>query len=71
MSRKKKQEIETVANEAVVIKGSHSTITKYPNGRTEIVTDWTALQEDIRQAIDTWENSQITKPVNTRRTRKK
>ena len=34
-----------------IIKGSHSTRTEYENGQIEFVTDWDALQIDVRNAL--------------------
>lgn len=45
-----------------VIVGSHSTRTEYEDGRVEFVTDWDALQRDVRQAILKYES---TMPVET------
>lgn len=36
--------------------GSHSTRTEYEDGRVEFVTDWDALQRDVRSAIASYEN---------------
>lgn len=35
--------------------GSHSTRTEYEDGRVEFVTDWEALQRDVRDAIAAYE----------------
>jgi len=36
--------------------GSHSTRTEYEDGRVEFVTDWDALQRDVREAIASYES---------------
>ena len=45
-TRKKK-----VSEEAVVTKGSHLTVTTYPDGRTELEWDDAALERDVLEAI--------------------
>jgi hypothetical protein len=35
--------------------GSHSTRTEYEDGRVEFVTDWEALQRDVKEAIASYE----------------
>jgi hypothetical protein len=37
--------------EPKVVKGSHLTVTTYPDGRTELVWDDEALERDVREAI--------------------
>ena len=37
--------------EPKVVKGSHLTVTTYPNGHTELVWDDEALLRDVREAI--------------------
>lgn len=36
--------------------GSHSTRTEYEDGRVDFVTDWEALQRDVREAIASYES---------------
>ena len=36
--------------------GSHSTRTEYEDGRVEFVSDWEALQRDVRDAIASYES---------------
>lgn len=50
-----------------IIQGSHSTRTEYEDGRVEFVTDWDALQRDVREAIASVEGKTEEKP----KTRKK
>lgn len=40
-----------------VIVGSHSTRTEYEDGRVEFVSDWEALQRDVRAAILKYEST--------------
>lgn len=47
-TRKKKAE---VTGEAVVVKGSHLTVTTYPDGRTELEWDDEALMRDVQEAL--------------------
>ena len=46
-TKKKRAEV----TEAVVVKGSHLTVTTYPDGRTELEWDDDALLNDVRLAI--------------------
>lgn len=61
-TRKKKSE------DITVVKGSHLTVTTYPDGRTELEWDDAALERDVRQAIASVEGQQEEKP---RRKKKK
>ncbi len=63
-TRKKKTEV----TEAVVVKGSHLTVTTYPDGRTELEWDDEALEREVREAIASVEGAGTAQP---RRTRKK
>lgn len=58
MARKKKIESEVIT-EPVVVKGSHLTVTHYPNGSVDTVWDWDKLAEDINRAIKEHEKSKI------------
>jgi len=62
-TKKKKAEV----TEAVVVKGSHLTVTTYPDGRTELEWDDEALERDVREAIASVESV----PAKPKRTRKK
>ena len=64
MATKKKK---TEVTEAVVVKGSHLTVTTYPDGRTELEWDDEALERDVREAIASVESV----PAKPKRTRKK
>jgi hypothetical protein len=54
-----------------VTQGSHSTRTEYENGRVEFVTDWEALQRDVRNAIADYEMTQSESAIRTKTARKK
>ncbi len=54
-----------------VIQGSHSTRTEYEDGRVEFVTDWKALQRDVREAIASVENKTITEDKPKKQSKKK
>jgi hypothetical protein len=53
-TRKKKEIIETI--EPTVVKGSHLTVTTYPDGKTTLEWDDEALLRDVRLAILTAES---------------
>ena len=47
MATKKKKAVD----EVTVVKGSHLTVTTYPDGRTELEWDDDALMRDVQEAI--------------------
>jgi hypothetical protein len=49
MARKKNQLAE-VNSLPTVTKGSHLTVTTFPDGRTELEWDWDALVKEVREA---------------------
>lgn len=53
-----------------VIQGSHSTRTEYEDGRVDFVTDWDALQRDVREALAAYELSQKKPAVRAKMVRK-
>jgi len=63
-TRKKKTE------EATVVKGSHLTVTTYPDGRTELEWDDEALMRDVQEAIASVEPIQGETNGKARKTRK-
>lgn len=69
-SKKKAAEDKLTDNWPKVTVGSHSTRTEYEDGRVELVTDWEALQRDVRAAILEYE-SNISAVETTPKTRKK
>lgn len=60
MARKKKVGEDAadtlVGPEPKVVKGSHLTVTTYPDGRTELEWDDEALMRDVQEAIASVEN---------------
>ena len=52
--------------EAVVVKGSHLTVTTYPDGKTTLEWDDEALLHDVREALDSIEGT-VEKPKRTRK----
>lgn len=38
--------------------GSHSTRTEYEDGRVDFIWDWEKLQQDVKQAIEEYEQKQ-------------
>lgn len=61
-TRKKKSD--AVATEAVVVKGSHLTVTTHPDGRTELEWDDEALLREVQEAIASVESENL-KPTPT------
>lgn len=49
-----------------VVKGSHLTVTTYPDGRTELEWDDEALLRDVQEAIASIDNT-VTPVKNTRK----
>ncbi len=54
-TRKKKAE---VSAEPTIVKGSHLTVTTYPDGRTELEWDDEALAREVREATEAYELAQ-------------
>ena len=54
--------------EVTVTKGSHLTVTTYPDGRTELEWDDDALMRDVQAALASVEQTE-TKPKKTRKTK--
>lgn len=61
-TKKKRAEV----TEAAVVKGSHLTVTTYPDGRTELEWDDEALLRDVREALASVETL-VEKPKRTRK----
>ena len=53
--------------EKTVTRGSHLTVTTYPDGRTELQWDWDALVRDVDLAIKSVDNAK----TETKTTKKK
>lgn len=49
MARKKIQ-LQEVSSLPDIVKGSHLTVTTYPDGKTELEWDWDALVNEVRAA---------------------
>lgn len=45
--------------EVKVVKGSHLTVTTYPDGKTELVWDDEALMRDVQDAIKSYEATEF------------
>lgn len=56
MATKKKVK-DQITDSVTVVKGSHLTVTTYPNGKTELVWDDEALIRDVRNALTAYEES--------------
>ena len=61
-TKKKRAEV----TEAVVVKGSHLTVTTYPDGKTTLKWDDEALLRDVREAMASVEGA-VEKPKRTRK----
>lgn len=51
MATKKTKKKDSIEGEVKVVKGSHLTVTTYPDGRTELEWDDEALMRDVQAAI--------------------
>lgn len=71
MVRKKKSEVTNEIVEPVVVKGSHLTVTTYPDGKTELVWDDEALARDVHNALTAYDESVKLNTVETKKTRTK
>jgi hypothetical protein len=47
---RKKNQLAEVNSLPTVVKGSHLTVTTFPDGRTELLWDWDALVNEVREA---------------------
>lgn len=63
MARKKKTEPVEVITEPQVVRGSHLTVTTYPDGRVDTEWDWEQLAEDIDRAIREYGNNQTSTKI--------
>jgi uncharacterized protein YmfQ (DUF2313 family) len=68
MARKKNQLAE-VNSLPTVVKGSHLTVTTFPDGRTELLWDWDALVNEVREACASAELANM-KPAVKAKTKK-
>lgn len=53
--KKKSKKKDIIEGEVKVVKGSHLTVTTYPDGRTELEWDDDALMRDVQEAIASYE----------------
>lgn len=58
MARKKNQ-LQEVNSLPTVTKGSHLTVTTFPDGHTELKWDWDALVKEVREACASVELANI------------
>jgi S-adenosylmethionine/arginine decarboxylase-like enzyme len=65
MATRKKKSAEVT--EAVVVKGSHLTVTTYPDGRTELEWDDEALLHDVREALASVADTETIAPTKPKR----
>ena len=61
----KKSKTKAVAGEPVVIRGSHSTRTEYPDGRVEFETYWEELKRDVDAALAEFDALKKSFPVSS------
>jgi hypothetical protein len=47
---RKKNQLAEINSLPTVVKGSHLTVTTFPDGRTELLWDWDALVNEVREA---------------------
>lgn len=71
MPRKKKSEVTNEMLEPVVVKGSHLTVTTYPDGKTVLEWDDAALLRDVQNALTEYEKSVKVNTTETKPKRKK
>jgi hypothetical protein len=67
MATKKPKAVKS--QEPVVIRGSHSTRTEYPDGRVEFVTHWDELVRDVTEALAEYEATKE-KPKKVKKSKK-
>lgn len=70
MARKKKVE-DQITDAVTVVKGSHLTVTTYPDGKTVLEWDDDALMRDVQNALTEYEKSTKVKTTETKPKRKK
>ena len=67
-TRKKKSEITIDASGpdvVQIVKGTHLTVTTFPNGKTKLVWDWDALLQEVKEAIASVEKKPAKKSKST------
>ena len=65
MARKKNQ-LQEVNSLPTVTKGSHLTVTTFPDGRSELKWDWDALVKEVREACASVELTNMKPAVKTK-----
>jgi hypothetical protein len=70
MARKKIQLAEVSSLPTSIEKGSHLTVTTYPDGRTELEWDDVALLNDVREAIKSAELANMKPAVKAKANKK-
>jgi hypothetical protein len=69
MATKKSKTVKS--SEPIVIRGSHSTRTEYPDGRVEFVTHWDELVRDVTEALAEYDKTKVVeKPKRTPKAKK-
>jgi hypothetical protein len=63
----RKKNAEVTADVVKVVKGSHLTVTTYPDGKTELEWDDEALARDVREALASVATVEEAKPKRTRK----
>jgi hypothetical protein len=71
MATRKKKVEDQITDAVTVVKGSHLTVTTYPDGRTELKWDDEALMRDVQKALTDYENSVKVNTTETKPKRKK
>ena len=66
-----KAKAKKAVDEVKVTKGSHLTVTTYPDGRTELQWDWDALQRDVDLAIKSVDNAKTETNTTKKKSSKK
>jgi hypothetical protein len=61
----KKTKTKSASTEPVVIRGSHSTRTEYPDGRVEFETHWDELKRDVEEALAEFDALKKSFPVSS------
>lgn len=69
-TRKKKSDTTVESLEPVIVKGSHLTVTTYPDGSTKLEWDDAALARDVQEAIASVETADLKPAVRAKGTTK-
>jgi hypothetical protein len=62
----KKNQLAEVNSLPIVTKGSHLTVTTFPDGHTELQWDWDALVKEVREACASVELANMKPAVKTK-----